>query len=333
MNLTSVKPRAALALFVSAVLAAPALPVADAAPPAPPAPAAPAAPAAPVAPVAPDSADLDAQLAVARRKLEQAANEVARLSTRLSDSAMVRVAPWIEPGRAIIGVQLESAASGARVREVSPGGPAAEAGIRTGDVIVAVNGTAISGEESARQVMRLMHDIKPDSRVSVRVLRQGKPQDFTVMARSSPMFDFDFSNFPEVQPFMYHRPLMDMELVTLSPGLGSYFGSDKGVLVVRAPEDGALKLQDGDVILDIDGRQPRSGSHATRILASYQPGEKITLHIIRQHKTQQLEATLPERNSHEREHEHEHEKEMMHHAGPLPQAPQRQLVVFGAGTA
>ena len=81
-----------------------------------------------------------------------------------------------------------------------------------------------------------------------------------------------------------------MELATLTPRLGSYFGSDKGVLVVRAPADGALKLEDGDVILAIDGREPSSGSHATRILSSYQPGEKMTLRILRQHKTLQLEA-------------------------------------------
>ena len=32
-----------------------------------------------------------------------------------------------------------------------------------------------------------------------------------------------------------------------------------------------------EVILAIDGREPTSGSHATRILSSYQPGEKISL--------------------------------------------------------
>jgi predicted metalloprotease with PDZ domain len=320
--LTSLRPGPAFALFVSAVLAAPALPAADpVAPPAPPAAPAPAAPA--VSAGAPDIADLDAQLAAARRKLEQAANEVARLSAKLSDP-MVRVAPFFEPGRAIIGVQVESAAGGARVREVSPGGPAAEAGIRTGDVIVAVNGTAISGAEPARQVMRLMHEVKPDSRVSVRVLRDGKPQEFTVTARGGPSFDFDFSELPDFNAaFMVHRPLGDMELATLSPQLGSYFGTEKGVLVVRAPANGALKLEDGDVILAIDGREPTSGSHATRILGSYQPGEKVTLRIVRQHKTQQIEATLPERSS----------REMMRRAGPLPGRPQRKLVIFGTGAA
>ena len=189
------------------------------------------------------------------------------------------------------------------MREVSPGGPAAEAGIHVGDLIVAVNGTELKDEEPARQVVRIMRDVKPDAKVSVRVSRDGKTRDFTVTARPGPSVlasvrdlpDLGFGAFPEFQgAFLFHGPLMDMELATLTPRLGSYFGSDKGVLVVRAPADATLKLEDGDVILAIDGRQPTSGSHATRILSSYQPGEKLTLRIIRQHKTLEVDATLPE---------------------------------------
>src|SRR5262249_25766852 len=157
-------------------------------------------------------------------------------STQLSNSAMEEVMPMLS-SHAIIGVQLESAedSSGARVREVSPGGPAAEAGIHTGDVVVAVNGTAIVGADPARQVVRIMRGVKPDSHVAVRVLRDGKPQEFTVNARSGPAFAFDFNlnDLPDLQgAFMFHRPLTDMELATVSPQLGSYFGTDKGVLVV-----------------------------------------------------------------------------------------------------
>ena len=256
--------------------------------------------------VRPDSdADLDAQLEAARKRLEQAAHEVARLSSQLSGTVIDRVKPYVEDGHAIIGVQLEPAAgaAGARVREVSPGGPAAEAGIHVGDVIVAVNGTELKDDEPARQVVRIMRDVKPDAKVSVRVSRDGKTRDFTVTARPGPSVlasvrglpDLGFGPFPELQgAFLFHGPLMDMELATLTPRLGSYFGSEQGVLVVRAPADGAVKLEDGDVILAIDGRQPTSGSHATRILSSYQPGEKLTLRIIRQHKTLEVDATLPE---------------------------------------
>jgi S1-C subfamily serine protease len=211
-------------------------------------------------------------------------------------------------GRAIIGVQLEpTPGQGARVREVSPGGPAADAGMRAGDVIVSVNGTAVKGENPAREVMRLLRPVKPDSKVDVRVQRDGSARDFTVVARAAPGYFFEqFPDFgAEPRPRLLLRgPVMDMELATLTPQLGRYFGSDKGVLVVRAPADGALKLEDGDVILAIDGRAPASGSHATRILASYQPGEKITLRIVRMHKTLDLDTALPARAEHEHEHRH-----------------------------
>jgi len=165
----------AVLLAWAAVGAAPARVAAADVPPSPAAPPAPAAPAAPAA--RPDSsADLDGQLEAARRRLEQAAREVARLSAQLSGNVIDSVMPLAGP-RAVIGVQLErdGAEAGARVREVSPGGPAAEAGVRRGDVVVAVNGTELKGAEPARQVVRIMREVKPDSKVSVRVMRNGKP--------------------------------------------------------------------------------------------------------------------------------------------------------------
>src|SRR4029077_16799149 len=151
-----------------------------------------AAPEPPPAPAPPNvradgDADLDARLEDARKRLEQAAHEVAQLSSQLSGTVIDRVMPF-EPGHASIGVQLEPATgtAGARVREVSPGGPAAEAGIHVGDVIVAVNGTELKDDEPARQGVRIMRDVKPDAKVSVRVSREGKTRDFTVTARPGP---------------------------------------------------------------------------------------------------------------------------------------------------
>ena len=322
---------AALLAWAAVLAIAPAAPLRADPPAAPPPPAA-----APATHPGGD-ADVEAQLEAARRRLEQAANEVAQLSTQLGTMAVDQPMPF-EPARAIIGVQLEPTSDGvgARVREVSPGGPAAEAGIHVGDVIVAVNGTNLSGPKPARQVVTIMHDVKPDSRVSVRVLRDGKPRDFTLTARASPslfvtthgMPDMMYGLPPPPGAFMFYRPLMDMELATLTPRLGRYFGSDHGVLVVRAPADGGLKLEDGDVILAIDGRQPSSGSHATRILGSYQPGEKVTLRIVREHKTLEIEATLPESPQPLQRH-------LMRHATPEeePELPDPKMVIFGNESA
>jgi hypothetical protein len=84
------------------------------------------------------------------------------------------------------------------------------------------------------------------------------------------------------------------ELVSLTPKLGQYFGTDKGLLVVRAPSDSRLKLEDGDVIVDIDGRTPANPAHAFRILGSYQPGEQLKLNVLRQKKRMTFEVTVPE---------------------------------------
>jgi multidrug efflux pump subunit AcrA (membrane-fusion protein) len=84
-----------------------------------------------------------------------------------------------------------------------------------------------------------------------------------------------------------------MQLTALTPQLGRYFGTDRGVLVVRAPTHGVLQLQDGDVILSIGGRTPASPSQAIRILTSYDPGEKIRLVIMREHHRRDISVTLP----------------------------------------
>jgi S1-C subfamily serine protease len=65
------------------------------------------------------------------------------------------------------------------------------------------------------------------------------------------------------------------------------------VLVVRAPAKGGLGLQDGDVILSIDGRRPIDSSHVIRILSSYDPGEKLTLDVMRLHRRISVVATVP----------------------------------------
>ena len=65
------------------------------------------------------------------------------------------------------------------------------------------------------------------------------------------------------------------------------------MLVVRPPRSAEFKLEEGDVIVDIDGRAPQNGAHAMRILRSYQPGEKVNLNILRDRKPVRIAATLP----------------------------------------
>jgi S1-C subfamily serine protease len=294
-----------------------------------------------------DTAQIEAQLADAQARLEQAAEEVAALSAQLAGPEMDRMMIFdAGPPRPLIGVQLDpdSSKDGARVVSVSPGGPAAEAGIKADDVIVAVGDESMVGRTNvARDVTQRLREVPPDQPVTIKVLRAGKPLKFAVTPRplEGPAFGFrgpmpfavplppgprmpPGAGIPHgpamppvpptpgtfatetfvhpvpavgalsIAPFEHIRQgLVGLELVTITPGLGAYFGTDKGVLVVRAPKRDALKLEEGDVILDIGGRAPTSGAHATRILASYQPGEKLAIDVLRQKKKVRIDAVMP----------------------------------------
>lgn len=260
-----------------------------------------------------DDPELEAKLAEAQQRLEQAATEVAELSTRLSGPLMRNLVIANEGlNRPVIGVQLDPASGteGARVTHVSPGGPAANAGMRTGDVIVAVAGANMTGNaNAAREVTGALRKAIPDEPVEIRVVRDGKTQELTVVPRpfnygalalASPQAVM--TPLPAFAPFASGhfttstamRAVAGLEFVTLTPGLGEYFGADKGVLVVRAPKEGALGLREGDVILQIGGREPQSSAHATRIIASYQPGESVPITVLRKKQSVALSAALPE---------------------------------------
>jgi predicted metalloprotease with PDZ domain len=273
----------------------------------------------PAAGAKPANAELEAKLEAARARLEAAAREVGELSAQMGDTAIARVMRIDGARRAIIGVQLdpESGKDGARVQSVSPGGPAAEAGVRAGDVIVAVDGKSLgSGNDAGRALVEAVRAAKPEQKMKLRVLREGKTQEITVTPRARPVgFAFSRSGdgpmgmLPPLPPEMlsggpdsvfdflgsWRGELAGHELATVTPKLGSYFGVTEGVLVVRAPADSAYKLEDGDVIQLIDGRVPTSGAHALRILRSYQPGEKVQLKLLRQRKTMSVDVVVTER--------------------------------------
>jgi len=267
-----------------------------------------------------DEAKLRSELDAARRKLDDAAREVAELSTRLGTQAG-RDFFFVEGGgarRAVLGVQIDpqSGKEGARILGVSPGGAAEDAGLVQGDVIVMLDGKKIGGASDAnRAVIDHMRLVTPEQKVKVKVLRDGKNKDFVVVARPMAGFTghhrFNFAApgpgpggpmgagmaMPDVRAFpgFWHREFGGMELASITPRLGAYFGASEGVLVVQAPDNAAFKLEDGDVIQSIDGRKPEDGAHAMRILRSYRDGEKLTLSVLRQRKALSLAVTLPER--------------------------------------
>lgn len=264
-----------------------------------------------------DQAAVEAKLEAARARLEAAAREVAELSGELT-GPMMQDFMIMRPGgnRAMLGINIgdgkEAAKDGVHVQSVTPGGPASDAGLKSGDVIISVDGKNLRESERRPSAALVDHlrTRKPGDKVKVEYLRDGKTQRAEITTEAlgvfhhsamRPLMGMHAMPAHEGGPFtMAFRgfggaQFLDMELVTLTPKLGRYFGADKGVLVVRAPGSGDLKLEEGDVIVDIDGRKPQNGGHALRILRSYQPGEKVNLNVLRDRKTVKLAVTVPAR--------------------------------------
>jgi S1-C subfamily serine protease len=305
-----------------------------------------------------EEAKIRAKLDEARARLDKAARDVAEYSTQLGREAMggeqgIRTITIDGDRRAVLGVQIDNASdkAGARVMHVSPGGAAEEAGIRDGDVIVSIDGKSIAGSSSAGQaVVDQMRSVKPDQKVKVRVLRDGKNKDFVVVARPMTFDQHVFSMrgpgmmgpggvgamspmgaMPMIQQFHAFFPgeFGGMELASLTPKLGAYFGTNEGVLVVQAPDKEDFKLEDGDVIQSIDGRKPEDGAHAMRILRSYRSGEKVNLNVLRQRKPLTLAITMPERPEFDENHFF---NAPVPPTPPIPPEPPMPAVPGGAGT-
>jgi len=271
-------------------------------------------------------AEVERKLEDAERRMAEAARQIAELTAeRLPQLRQVeRRIEIISDSRPRLGVNIGEDESGGpsegvNIVGVTPGSAAEEAGLRAGDIITAINDESLSANEageSIRRIMDFMEGVEEGDILLVEYLREGKVGSVEVEPRAVEMHHFSFGGFPKdfsmpsmpdvhmapevvekLRSFAFSWPgnvWADMELVELNEGLGKYFGADSGVLVVSAPESNALKLEDGDVIRKIDGREPTSVRHAMRILSSYQPGETLQLEVLREKKKRTLEIEMPD---------------------------------------
>jgi C-terminal processing protease CtpA/Prc len=263
-----------------------------------------------------DQASVQRDLERAREELQQAAREVARLSSELAAPVVREMQHQFRyrGQRSMLGFVTEDVERGVRVASVTPNGPAAEAGLKVGETVTEIDGARLTdtrasgaGKQSPTEILLAqMANVDPGESVKLHVINEaGAERDVTVKPR--PMATNVFINTPAPPGapgsfsfsgpgnfwFFGPNPWSQMQLVTLTSGLGSYFGTTKGLLVLRAPEDSTLQLKDGDVILEIGGREPTSPEHAMRILGSFQRGEPLKITVMRNKSKQTLDVKLP----------------------------------------
>lgn len=257
----------------------------------------------------------------AERQLEEAARQIAELSSQNwprvieMEKSVIDLMGKPRLGVTIGGSDQDGPVEGVNILGVTPGSAAADAGLRAGDMITSINSESLSadsGEEAQSRLLDFMRGVEEGDKLDIEYLRDGNVGKVEVEPRvvegrayawAGDGHEFKVPGIhvaPNmVRKFQYVAPFFgnswgDMELVELNEGLGRYFGTDTGLLVVNAPNSDAFKLQDGDVIMSIDDREPTSVGHAMRILSSYQPGESLELKIMRDKRRQTLSVEMPD---------------------------------------
>lgn len=86
-----------------------------------------------------------------------------------------------------------------------------------------------------------------------------------------------------------------LRLAPLDADLGRYFGTQQGVLVLKAEGDALSGLRSGDVIQSIDGENVAEPRKAMRKLADADPGQRIAVVVLRDKRRADVTLTAPER--------------------------------------
>jgi serine protease Do len=141
-------------------------------------------------------------------------------------------------------------AEGALVDEPQADSPAAKAGIKSGDVITALNGTTV---KNARELARTIGMMPPDTSVKLDVLRNGEVTTLTVTLGQMPN-EKQAKAESENQNQTSGVPYLGLMLAPANEVAGS---GNKGVVVTGIDPNGAAAeqgLQTGNIILNVGGK-------------------------------------------------------------------------------
>jgi serine protease Do len=188
-----------------------------------------------------------------------------------ADTAKMVVAQLKEKGhvtRGWLGVQIQPVtseiadslglkkAAGAMVDEPQSGSPAAKAGIESGDVITAVNGTQV---KDARDLARTIGTMAPDTSIKLDIVRKGEPRSITVTLAQVPNEQRASAENDNAKPTS-GVPHLGLQVAPANEVSGA---GEKGVVVTAVEPDGPAAeqgLQTGNVILEVGGKPVANAS-------------------------------------------------------------------------
>ncbi len=160
---------------------------------------------------------------------------------------------------------------GALITQINPDSPAEKGGLKTGDVIIRVDGKEA---DDVRQVTRLVGGLKPDARVSIRVIRDSKEKNIKVTIEKRdevaelPSNDNDEPTVAQLGLSL--APLTDED----RRRLGMEDGDEGAVITNVTPYSEAAEkgIRPGNVILKAGGEDVSSPGDVSAAIAEAQTG-------------------------------------------------------------
>lgn len=160
------------------------------------------------------------------------------------------------------GLELESV-RGALVTGVHPASPAANAGLKTGDVVTHLNGKQVEDPVALRFRAAL---IKIGEKITLDVIRKNKPLRISFAAIAPP------EDPPRDETALTGaHPLTGVVVANISPAVledmgDSKIGTENGVVITEIRYQSRLGLQTGDVVQQINGVDIRTVSQLRDVL-------------------------------------------------------------------
>jgi serine protease Do len=172
------------------------------------------------------------------------------------------------------------AVGGAEVKSVQPGTPAERAGLRMGDVIVALDGRPIR-RASDLTVGLALH--QPGDRVTLTVIRYGTRLEVEVELGQ---FETEVSRGREPSQRVTAEERLGFAVTAITPEIAEQLGLpvQRGVVITEVDRFGpaaAANVEPGYVLLRINGRQITTPRDVERIASELKAGDVVSLLVLR----------------------------------------------------
>ena len=199
--------------------------------------------------------------------------------------------------------------SGAEIVEVVAGGPADEAGLHPGEVILSVDGEEITPETSLADLIQA-HQPGDQVTLEVQAPDEADSRQVTVTLGENPNTPgqayLGVTYRPAMPSLREMPPLAPGEgMPDMPPGGGMPFivppelpeGVDGAIIISQVMDDtpaAEAGLQPGDLILAVDGDSVTEIEAFVDIMQSHKPGDEVTLTLYRDGNQFDVDVTLAE---------------------------------------